>query len=272
VVSADAVYAQDYGRLVDEHMESGCALTMVTTEVDPGDAGRYGVVQARDGMVRDYAYKPDEPQGNVVANEVFAFRAPPLLDALEELAGDAGEDGLDDLGDDLLPGLVRDGQVREHRFEGFWRDVGTVDAYWSCHMDLLGDPPPIDVDDPDWPILTHAATPRGPARTAPDAEVDRTLLAAGARVAGTVERSVIGRGAVVEAGAVVRESVLLPGTVVRAGASVERAVLDDGVEVAADAWVGRAKGDVALVGLGATVRPDDDVPAGARFPETDQDD
>jgi glucose-1-phosphate adenylyltransferase len=272
VVSADAVYAQDYGRLVDEHMESGCALTMVTTEVDPGDAGRYGVVQAQDGMVRDYAYKPDEPEGNVVANEVFAFRTQPLLDSLEELAADAGEEGLDDLGDDLLPRLVRDGQVREHRFPGFWRDVGTVDAYWSCHMDLLGDPPPIDIDDPDWPILTHAATPRGPARTARDAEIAESLLAAGARVAGTVERSVVGRGAVVEAGAVVRESVLLPGTIVRAGASVERAVLDDGVEVTGDAWVGGAKGDVALVGMRAVVRPEDDVPAGARFPEPDQDD
>jgi glucose-1-phosphate adenylyltransferase len=139
-------------------------------------------------------------------------------------------------------------------------------------MEMLDDPPPIDLDDPDWPILTHAAAPRGPARTAPDAEVTQSLLAAGAQVAGTVERSVIGRGAVVEPGAVVRESVLLPGTIVRAGGSAERAVLDDGVEIAPDAWVGGAKGDVALVGLRATVRPEDDVPAGARFPETDQDD
>jgi glucose-1-phosphate adenylyltransferase len=272
VLSADAVYAQDLGALVDEHMESGRALTMVTTEVDPGDAGRYGVVQTERGAVREYAYKPGEPQGNLVADEVFAFRAQPLLDLLDELAADAGDEGLDDLGDDALPRLVDAGEVREHRFEGFWRDVGTVDAYWSCHMELLAEPPPIDLDDPGWPILTHAVTPRGPARTAPEADIAESLVAPGARVAGTVERSVVGRGAVVEPGAVVRESVLLPGTVVRAGASVERAVLDDGVEIARDAWVGAANGDIALVGLRAVVQPGDDVPAGARFPEPDQDD
>jgi len=253
-------------------MESGRALTMVTTEVDAEDAGRYGVVQAHHGKVRDYAYKPEDPQGSLVANEVFAFRTQPLLDLLDELADGAGDEGLDDLGDDLLPRLVDAGEVREHRFDGFWRDVGTVEAYWSSHMELLEEPPPIDLDDPDWPILTHAVTPRGPARTAPGAEIGQSLLAAGARVAGTVERSVIGRGAVIEAGAVVRESVLLPGTVVRAGASVERAVLDDDVEVARDAWVGAATGDIALVGMGATVQPSDDVPAGARFPEQDQED
>jgi glucose-1-phosphate adenylyltransferase len=269
VLSADAIYAQDYGALVERHMQSGCALSMVTTEVDPGDAGRYGVVQASGGMVRDYAYKPDEPQGNLVANEVFAFRTPPLLDALEELAADAGEDGLDDLGDELLPRLVGAGEVREERFDGFWRDVGTVEAYWSCHRELLADPPPIDLDDPDWPILTHATTPRGPVRLDDDARVRASLLAAGAQVAGIVERSVIGRGAIVEAGATVRESVLLHGAVVRAGATVERAVLDDRVEVATGARVGAGSGDVALVGLRATVGPDDEVPAGGRFPPGD---
>jgi glucose-1-phosphate adenylyltransferase len=231
VLSADAVYAQDYGRLVEEHVESGRALTMVTTEVAPEDAGRYGVVRAERGMVRGYAYKPEEPEGNLVANEVFAFRTAPLLDALEDLAADAGEEGLDDLGDELLPRLVDAGEVREARFDGFWRDVGTVDAYWSCHQELLADPPPIELDDPRWPILTHAPSPTASARVLDGAQVRESLLAAGARVAGTVARTVVGRGALVEPGAVVRESVLLPGTVVRAGASVERAVLDDGDEI-----------------------------------------
>jgi glucose-1-phosphate adenylyltransferase len=269
VLSADAVYAHDYGRLVEEHMESGRALTIVTTEVEPDDAGRYGVVQARDGMVREYEYKPDEPDGNLVANEVFAFRTGPLLEALEDLAASAGDDGLDDVGHELLPRLVDAGEAREERFGGYWRDVGTVDAYWDCHQELLADPPPIDLDDPDWPILTHAASPRGPARTDAGARVEQSLLAAGARVAGTVERSVVGRGAVVEEGATVRESVLLPGAVVRSGATVERAILDDAVEIARGASIGEAGGEIALVGLRATV--DERVPAGGRFPEDQED-
>jgi glucose-1-phosphate adenylyltransferase len=263
LVSADAVYRQDYGELVEAHAASGASLTMVTTEVEPDDAGRYGVVQAADGEVRDYVYKPDDPKGNLISNEVFVFRPEPLWDVLEALADDAGEDGLEDLGTELLPRLVDAGGVREARLAGYWRDVGTVPAYWDSHMDLLRDDPPLDLDDPDWPILTKAPTTRASAAVRRGAEVADSLLAPGATVAGTVERSVVGREAVVEAGAVVRESILLPGAVVRAGATVVRAVVDDGVDVRAD--VGAPDGEIALVGLGARVT--EPVPPGGRLPD-----
>jgi glucose-1-phosphate adenylyltransferase len=266
VLSADAVYVQDYGALVEEHMATGAAVTMVTTEVDPDDAGRYGVVQARDGAVREYTYKPEKPDGNLVANEVFVFRPDPLLDALEELAAAAGDEDLEDLGDELLPRLVAEGQAREARFDGYWRDVGTVDAYWECHQELLDEPPPIDLDDPAWPVLTRAPARHASARVLPGACVGASILAPGASVAGTVERSVISRGAVVEPGAVVRDSVLLPGTIVRSGAEVIRAVLDDGVQIGRGATVGAPDGEIALVGLRSSVGDEQVVPAGARFP------
>jgi glucose-1-phosphate adenylyltransferase len=263
VLSADAVYAQDYGALVEEHVESGAAVTMVTTEVDPDEAGRYGVVQVNGGAVRDYANKPDDPAGNLVASEVFVFDPSELLSALEDVDTDG------DLGDELLPRLVADGAAREHRFDGYWRDVGTVPAYWEAHRDLLREPPPIDLDAPDWPILTHATARRGAARLLPGASVTGSLLAAAASVAGTVERSTIGRGAVVDRGAVVRDSVLLPGAVIREGARVERAVIDDAVEIGRGASVGEPDGDIALVGLRATLPGGESVPAGGRYPDED---
>ena len=259
VVSADAVYALDYAALVAEHVESGADVTIVTTEVEPDDAGRYGVVQADGGRVTDYEYKPDEPKGNLVANEVFVFRPEPLLDALEEL------DEPEDLGDEVLPRLVDAGGAREARFDGYWRDVGTVAAYWECHMDLLGDEPPIDLDAPGWPVLTHATGRRAAVRVRPGAEIEASLLGPASTVAGAVERSVIGRGAVVEAGATVREAVILPGAVVRSGATVVRAVVDDEVEIAAD--VGEEGGEIALVGMRASVN--EPVPGGGRFPEVE---
>ncbi len=269
VVSADAVYTLDYGALVEEHVEAGTAATMVTTTVDPQEAGRYGVVRAGGGIVRDYAYKPDDPQGALISNEVFVFRPAPLLDTLEELAGQAGEDGLEDLGHELLPRLVAAGDVREHRFDGYWRDVGTIPAYWDSHQELVGDDPPIDLDDPSWPVLTQATADRASAQVLAGAAVESSLLAPGSRVAGSVRGSVVGRGARVEAGAEVRDSVLLPGSVVRAGAAVERAILDDGVEVCGDASVGESGGDIALVGLRATVEPGTRLGGGARFPDPD---
>jgi glucose-1-phosphate adenylyltransferase len=254
VLSADAVYKLDYGALVREHLEAGDAVTMVTYEVD--EPARYGVVQVEDGRVRDYVYKPDEPDGNLISNEVFAFEPHRVLDLLDEIAQ---ETELEDLGHQLLPALVQAGEAREHRFEGFWRDVGTIPAYWSCHQELLDGA--LDLDDPAWPILTRAIAHRASAYVTGGA-VERSLIGPGARVAGEVRGSVNGRGAVVEAGAAVVDSVVLPGARVRSGARVERAILDDGVDVRAD--VGRAGGEIALVGLEAVV--DTPLEAGARFP------
>ena len=269
IVSADAVYTADYGALIDEHREAGADVTMVTTRVDADDAGRYGVVQATGGEIREYVYKPDEPSGDLVSNEIFVFRPAALLDTLDELAAAAGDDGLQDLGHELLPRLVQAGGAREHRFEGYWRDVGTIPAYWSAHQELVADEPPIDLDDPGWPVLTRSTAAHASSRVAAGATVESSLLAPGATVAGTVTRSVIGRGAVVEAGAVVSESVVLPGAVIRAGARVERAILDDGVQVGRDAAVGAAGGEIALVGLHAAVSEGARVPAGGRYPEDD---
>jgi glucose-1-phosphate adenylyltransferase len=236
---------------------------MVTTRVNPEDASRYGVVQVEDGRVTGYAYKPDEPDGDLVTNEVFVFEPGPVLDLLDELGEAAGDGGLEDLGDDLLPRLVEAGKAYEHRFDGYWRDLGTIDAYWAAHMDLLADPPPYDPGDPAWPLLTLGGH-RSPARVRAGAEVTEALLSPSADVAGVVRRSVLSPGVVVEAGAEVVDSVLLPGVVVRAGATVRRAVLDERVEVQGGCTVG-GDGDLALVGKDETVTSD--LPAGARQPE-----
>ncbi|MDQ3464092.1 MAG: sugar phosphate nucleotidyltransferase [Actinomycetota bacterium] len=270
VVSADAVYKLDYREVVAEHLRSEAAVTMVTTRVDKSEAGRYGVVQVDDeGAITDYAYKPDDPASDLVSNEVFVFVPDRVLDLLDELAEEADdEEGLEDLGDDLLPMLVNAGEAREYRFEGYWRDVGTVAAYWESHMDLLKADPPIDLDEPGWRIQT-AGGRSAAAGVHNGAEVDNSLLSPGCHIAGSVHDSVISPDVRVEKGATVRESVLLHGVVVRAGAVVVRSVIDHGVEVGADARVG-GDGDIALVGCEARLDPGQTVPAGGRFPQTSE--
>ncbi|MDP9407496.1 MAG: sugar phosphate nucleotidyltransferase [Actinomycetota bacterium] len=251
VVSADAIYRLDYAAVVAEHRETGADVTMVTTEVDPQDAPRYGIVRCDGDRVVDYAYKPDEPATDLATNEVFVFRAQRALDVLAELGRDADpEEGMGDLGDGLLPRLVADGGARQHPLAGYWRDVGTHQAYWQAHMDLLEDPAPLRLDDPSWQILSRP-TQRMPARVEGSAEVDRALLSPGAVVRGRVERSVLAPGVVVEEGAVVRDSVLLHDVRVEAGAVVERAVLDEAAVVGRG---GRVAGGDALEVLGRGAR------------------
>ena len=270
VVSSDAVYKLDYRDVVDAHLGSGAEVTMVTTEVAEDDASRYGIVRVgTGGKVDDYAYKPDEPATTTATNEVFVFTPTPTLDRLEGLADDAGEDGLEDLGSRLLPAQTKDGLARAYPLEGYWRDVGTIPAYWAAHRDFLSEEPPIDLDDPAWPVHTRGGR-RSAARVLSGAVVDESLVSGGTRVAGTVRGSVLSPGVVVEPGATVVDSVLLPGVRVRSGATVTRSVLDDGVDVGAGASVG-GDGDITLVGRRATVKKGSRLAAGARFPEPEKD-
>ncbi len=270
VVSSDAVYKLDYREVVDGHLGSGAEVTMVTTEVAADDASRYGIVQVDGDRVTDYAYKPDEPATTTATNEVFVFSPGATLDRLEALAADAGDDGLDDLGSQLLPDQTRDGLARAHRLEGYWRDVGTIPAYWEAHRDFLSSEPPIDLDDPAWPVHTRGGR-HSAARILAGAEVDGSLISGGTRIAGSVRGSVLSPGVVVEQGATVVDSVLLPGVRVRSGAVVTRAVLDDLVEVGEGASVG-GDGDITLVGRRARVAAGSEVAAGARLPDPELED
>jgi glucose-1-phosphate adenylyltransferase len=271
VVSADAIYKLDYREVVDAHLASGAEVTMVTTEVAADDASRYGIVRTgNDGRVTDYAYKPEDPASTTATNEVFVFSPRPTLDRLETIAEEAGDEGLEDLGTRLLPDQTRDGLARAYPLTGYWRDVGTVPAYWAAHRDLLSEEPPIDLDDPSWPIHSRGGR-HSAARILPGAVVDGSLVSGGTRVAGDVRGSVLSPGVVIEKGATVIDSVLLPGARVRAGATVTRAVLDDRVEVGRDATVG-GDGEITLVGRQARVGDGVRLAAGARLPEADKED
>lgn len=259
LLSADAVYRLDYADLVAGHRERGADLTIVTTQVEASDAGRYGVVRVDGDKVVDYAYKPDEPATDLVANEVFVLDTAAALAALDDAVDALGEDAvadgaLADLGDTLLPRLVDGGNTVQHRLEGYWRDVGTINAYYSAHRDLLGPSPRLDLDDPAWPIRTHGAQ-RPPARVLAGATVSDSLLAPAAVIRGTVHGSVLGPGVRVEEGAEVLDSVLLADCVVRAGARVERAVLDERTEVGEGARAGRPDGGLTVTRRGTTVDP-----------------
>lgn len=266
VLSADHVYKLDYRDVIDRHRESGADLTLVTTRVPREEAGRFGVVQVDgEGRVTGFDYKPEEPKGDLVTTEVFVYDTGTLLDTLDRLAGDGnGEEGhLKDFGHELLPTLVAEGNVREFRLEGYWRDVGTIESYWEAHQDLLNLEPGLVLDDPGWPILTYG-TQRLPARIEGEARIVDSLIAPGCRIAGRVERSVLAPGVVVEDGAEVRGSVLLDGVVVEKGATVDRAILDSGVRVGAGASVGERDGEIALAGQRAEIAVGARVPAGAR--------
>lgn len=231
VTSADHLYQMDFAPVLEQHRRLGSDLTVVTTELDQ-DVSRYGVVRTdADHRVTEYRYKPEDPVGHLVATEVFVFDVAALARAAQALRTSEDDHGssLGDYGETIVPWLVEHADVHDYRLEGYWRDLGTIDAYFRAHMDLL-EGTGLDLDRPDWPIVPHPGM-QSPARFGPRAAVSGSMVSPGARVNGAVESSVIGPGVLVEEGATVRRSVLLGEAVVPAGAVLESVVADVGARI-----------------------------------------
>lgn len=248
VASADHLVAMDLAATVVAHLDRGSDATVVTTTLPRGeDASRYLVVQTRGDKVSSVDYKPDDPRGREVGTEVFAYRPDVLVEHLHALDD---KEGLGDYGERLLPALVEAGAVGAVHHDGYWRDLGTPEAYLDGNLDLIGPGAKIRLDDPAWPIFT-AMPVRSPALVRAGAELERAWLAPGADVAGTVVHSIIGPGARVERGAVVRHSVVMADAVIRRGAHVMRTVVGDAVIVGHGSQLGAANArHPVLIGAG----------------------
>ncbi len=282
VLSADHIYKLDYRDVITRHVDAKAELTMVTTKVPKDEAGRFGVVNVDDGRVVRFEHKPDSPDSDLVTTEVFVFAWSPLIDVLEDFSKEAskggkGESSLEDFGDQLIPRLVEAGNVHEFRHQGYWRDVGTIEAYWDAHRNLVGPKARLDLADPSWPILTREAT-RSPAYVDEGARVERSMLSPGCRVRGRVVSSVLSPGVIIEEGAEVKESVLLHDAIVRRGATVQTAIVDAEAEIGESAMVGEARAsgrasggvidvsgdEIAVIGMRASIREGANVPPGER--------
>ena len=264
VLSADHVYRFDVMDAVETHRRTEAECTIVTTTIPVAEAVDHATVVSDDeGRVTGFAYKPDDPETGTVATEIFVYDPAVLVPVLEELhrelGADAGEgdSGLGDYGEHLVPRLVERGRTFVHEMPGYWKDLGQPHKYLAAHHDVLTDDLGV-LGDLDWPILSHE-TQRPAGRVLAGAEVSDSLLSPGASVGGTVVRSVIGPGAVVEAGAVVRDSVVFRDSRICAGSQVDRAIVDQDCVIAAGASVGSPDADpddpdaITLVGRGSTV-------------------
>ncbi len=263
VLSADHIYKLDYSTVIDQHLTTDADATLVVTKVPQEDASRFGTVELDGKQVTNFEYKPESPRSNIVTTEVFVYDARRLLATLDTLAEQQDDDALEDFGHELLPHLVEQGKVYAFMLDGYWKDVGVIADYWAAHMDLLQASPALDLDDQSWPILTYG-TQRMPAHIAASARIEDSLISPGAQVRGTVVRSVLGPGVVVEQGATVSDSIVFHESVIGAGAEVSFTIVDDYARIGADARVG-VGGDrdtITLVGIAARVASEAVVEAG----------
>ncbi len=237
ILAGDHIYKMDYNLLLRAHLDSRADVTIGVRSVNPHDAQRFGMVTLdSDGRVTHFEEKPKRTRSSQASMGIYAFKRAFLQQWLH------GEGLLHhDFGRDVLPTLTQNAHVQSYSFQGYWADVGTIQAYFEANMALLGETPALDLYDADWVIHTRSEE-RPAVYVGAHARVDGNLLCDGCRVEGTVTRSVIGPGVYIAPGAVVRDSILMKDTYVGEGAMVDRVIADKRVNIGAGAQVG-ADGD-----------------------------
>jgi glucose-1-phosphate adenylyltransferase len=256
VFGADHVYRMDPRQMLEQHIEHGAGVTVAGIKVPKSEASGFGVITpAADGIqVERFLEKPLDPPGlpgdpqHVFASMGnYLFSTKTLIDALYEDAEDP--QSVHDMGGSILPRLTAQGVAHVYDFDsnhvpgetardhGYWRDVGTLDAYYDAHMDLISDQPAFSLDNRRWPIYTHSGQ-LPPAKIAAGGIVGESVVSPGCVIRGQVTRSVLSPGVVVDAGAVVQGSVLHDNVRIGRGAIVRGAVLDKNVDVPPGATIG----------------------------------
>ncbi|MET7931032.1 glucose-1-phosphate adenylyltransferase [Streptomyces sp. NPDC005373] len=256
VFGADHVYRMDPRQMLQQHIESGAGVTVAGIRVPRADASSFGVITpAGDGTRVDrFLEKPADPPGipgsphqvfASMGNYVFTTKA--LIDALQQ--DSEMPNSVHDMGGSILPMLTERGVAQLYDFDGnhvpgetphehgYWRDVGTLDAYYEAHLDLLSDKPAFNLDNRRWPIYTHPGQ-LPPAKFCAGGIAGQSIVSPGCVIRGQVTRSVLSPGVTVEEGAVVQGSVLHDNVRIGRGAVVRGAVLDKNVDVPPGATIG----------------------------------
>lgn len=271
ILSGDHIYEMNYDAMIAFHIDHRADVTLATITIPLEDASRFGIVGVdRSYKVTSFIEKPPDPESNLVNMGVYIFN----MDVLDHVLWQdyKSKDSAHDFGKNILPGLIAEGgRVYAFPFSGYWVDVGTTASYWQAHMDLLADPPSLDLNDRSWVIHTRTEE-RPPVRIASGAQVRDSMITDGCVIASDaiVERSVLGPGVRISSGAVVRESVILTDCEIHAGALVERAILDKRVRVGEEALVGgissKTPPKLVMAGKNSHIPPGFTIAPGAVIP------
>jgi glucose-1-phosphate adenylyltransferase len=240
VLSGDHIYKMDYAGLIDFHERRQADVTIGTLNVTREEASRMGILATdAEYRVTQFIEKPKDPPGTLASMGIYVFNRSVLAQMLME--DGKKRDSTHDFGKDIIPRMVTGGlRAFAYPFNGYWVDVGTIDAYWRTHMDLLKEPPPIDLNDRSWVIHTRSEE-RPPVMIHSGAIVRDSLITDGCVImpGARIEKSILSPGVVVSPKAVIRQSIVLTGTVVEQAARIERAIVDKFVNVGRNARIGR---------------------------------
>ena len=266
ILSGDHIYKMDYAKMLKEHLEKDAALTIAVQQVSMEEATRLGILNpGPDGYVEQFEEKPRHPKSDLASMGIYIFNWQKLRSYL--IADENDPNSSKDFGKNIIPAMLKAGEkLWPYRFEGYWRDVGTITSLWDANMDMLSNTL-INLYDPAWPISSRSPV-CPPSYIGENARVIHSIVTEGCEIDGHIENSVLSPSVTVERGAKVVYSVVMPGAVIKAGATVEYAIIGENCVIEAGATVGCAPDGsdgwgVATCGPNVTIAPGHKVPAAA---------
>jgi glucose-1-phosphate adenylyltransferase len=237
ILSGDHIYKMDYSLMLDFHKRNNAEATISVIDVPLEEASRYGIMNTYDnGKIYEFEEKPRKPKSTLASMGVYIFTWKVLREYL--LKDDENEASEHDFGKNVIPAMLNDSRsMWAYRFEGYWRDVGTIQAFWESNMDLIKRVPELNLFDPDWRIYTpnpvksaHYIGPRGSVKT--------SVIAEGCMIYGKVVNSVIFPGVFIEEGTVVEDSIVMSNTRLDGGCCVKQSILGENVHIGKNVIIG----------------------------------
>ena len=255
ILSGDHIYKMDYSRMLDYHKEKGADCTIAVLRVPIEEASRFGIMSVNeDGSIYKFTEKPREPDSDLASLGIYIFSRKKLFEYLE--ADEADKESANDFGKNVIPAMLSAGErMFAYHFEGYWKDVGTINSLWEANMDLLSDSPALSLYDKRQRIYFRSNA-SAPEYIGESATVENSIITEGCEIYGSVKNSVIGADVYVGEGAVVEDSVIMQGSVIKPNARVIYSMIDSRVTIGEGATVGAPRSDargIAVVGADVTI-------------------
>ena len=240
VLSGDHIYKMDYNKMLEYHKEKNAACTIAVIDVPLEEASRFGILNTHeDGEIYEFDEKPEKPKSTHASMGIYIFSYKELRKYLIE--DDENKNSSHDFGKDVLPAMLNAGErMFAYPFEGYWKDVGTIDSLWEANMDLLDPNVTLDLKD------IYSRNPMMPPHfVSNDAVIQNSLVADGCNVYGNLEFSILFSGVTIGKGATINSSIIMPGAVIEEGATVQFAIIAENTVVRKNAVVGAKPEDCA---------------------------
>ncbi len=274
ILSGDHIYKMDYSDMIAFHKENNADCTIAVIDVPLAEASRFGILNTNpDGSIYEFDEKPEKPKSTNASMGIYVFSWDKLRKYLN--LDEENENSTNDFGNDILPYMLECGEkMFAYKFEGYWKDVGTIDSLWEANMDLLDPNTELDLSEDENKIYSRNPV-MPPHYISQDANIQNSLVADGCNISGNIEFSVLFAGVTIEKNAVVTDSILMPGAVVKEGAVVQYSIVAENTVIGKNAVVGQRPEDIkenenwgiAVIGDNLTIGENVKIPSSSMISE-----